>query len=532
MARAEINDMSKTNFSGVTQSGRRRFLGMLGGGMLLGAVPGMAFAKEGATATSSFKPDLELELRAAPDKVAILSGNKTAVWRYQAKVLKGDAQAVTNLPNSYLGPVIRVHKGARVRINFINDLTHPSIVHWHGLIVPEVMDGHPRYVIPPGSRYVYEFEVINRAGTYWYHPHPHGHTGVQVYGGLAGLFIVSDDEERALNLPDGARDIPLVIQDRSFDSDNQLTYVDYDSGMGGMMQRMMGFTGDKIMVNGHADYTLAVERKAYRLRLLNGSNARIYKLAWSDDAPLNVIGTDGGLLAAPIRRDHITLAPAERVELWVDFSQRAAGEEVTLHSLPFSVSGGGMMGMMGGGGLPNGAAFTVLKVKVGKGATVTEKLPAQLAVIAALNPRLASNYADPRKFRVTAGRMQWGLNGHVFEMEKVADDEIVKLGSTEVWQFVNEASMGMMGGMPHPMHMHGVQFRIINRQVHPEAMDTWQELSSGFVNEGWQDVVLVMPGERVNLLVRFNNYPGLFVYHCHNLEHSDMGMMRNFEIRA
>jgi FtsP/CotA-like multicopper oxidase with cupredoxin domain len=529
MARAEINDMSKTNFSGVTQSGRRRFLGMLGGGMLLGAVPGMAFAKEGATATSSFKPDLELELRAAPDKVAILPGNKTAVWRYQAKVLKGNDQAVASLPGSYLGPVIRVHKGTRVRIHFINDLPQASIVHWHGLIVPEAADGHPRYAIPPGSRYVYEFEVGNRAGTYWFHPHPHGHTGEQVYGGLAGLFIVSDDEERALKLPDGARDIPLVIQDRSFDRDNQLVYLS-----GGMMGRMMGFTGNQIMVNGYADYTLAVERKAYRLRLMNGSNSRIYKLAWSDGTPLSVIGTDGGLLATPISRKYLTLAPAERIELWVDFSQRAAGEELTLHSLPFSVtSGGGMMGMMGGGGgLPNGAELTVLKVKVGKGAAVAEKLPAQLAVIAALNPKLASNYEDPRTFRVTAGRMQWGLNGRVFEMEEVAADEIVKLGSTEVWQFVNEASMGMMGAMPHPMHMHGVQFRIINRHVHPAAMDTWQELSAGFVNEGWKDVVLVMPGERVHVLVRFDNYPGLFVYHCHNLEHEDMGMMRNFEVRA
>ena len=531
--------MSKIKQSGVTQSGRRRFLGMLGGGVILGALPGMALAKESTAATSSFKPDLELELRAAPDQVPVWTGKKTNVWRYQAKVLKGDVHAVTSLPDSYLGPIIRVHKGTRVRIHFINDLSQASVVHWHGLIVPEAMDGHPRYAIPPGSRYVYEFEVGNRAGTYWFHPHPHGHTGEQVYGGLAGLFIVSDDEERALKLPSGARDIPLVIQDRSFTRDNQLRYLSSGGGMmGGMMGRMNGFTGDQIMVNGYPDYTLDVERKAYRLRLLNGSNSRIYKLAWSDGTPLVVIGTDGGLLAAPVNREYLTLAPAERIELWVDFSSRAAGEELTLKSLPFSVSsGGGMMGggMMGGGGsggLPNGTAFTVLKVKVGKGAAVAEKLPAKLASIAPLIPQQAVNHKAPRTFHVTAERMQWGLNGRVFEMDEVADDEIVKLGTTEVWQFVNEASMGMMGGMPHPIHVHGVQYRVIDRRVHPSAMDAWNSVSAGFVDEGWKDVVLVMPGERVRVLMRFDNYPGVFVYHCHNLEHEDMGMMRNFEIRA
>lgn len=514
-----------------TNIGRRYFLGFLGGTALIGAVPGIALAGEKDSKASEFKPDLEMELRAAPDKVSIWSGTPTNVWRYQAKVLKGDKRAVTSLPESYLGPIIRVHKGTKVRINFINDLPQASVVHWHGLIVPEVMDGHPRYAVPPGGKYLYEFEVGNRAGTYWFHPHPHGHTGEQVYGGLAGLFIVTDDEERALKLPDGKQDVALVLQDRSFTRDNQLRYVGAGQGMGGMMERMNGFTGDQIMVNGRPDFTLHAERKAYRLRFLNGSNSRIYKLAWHDGTPLTVIGTDGGLLAKPVSRDYVTLAPAERIELWVDFSGRKTGEELTLKSLPFSTSnGGGMMG--GGGGLANGAEFSVLKVKMEKGAAVTGKLPERLASIEPLNPQQAVNMKNPRVFSVTAGRMQWGLNGRVFEMEEVADDEIVKLGTTEVWQFENEASMGMMGGMPHPLHVHGVQYRIIKRTVASGAMSAWNSLSAGFVDEGWKDVVLVMPGERVQVLILFNNYPGLFVYHCHNLEHEDMGMMRNFLIKA
>ena len=520
------------------QIGRRRFLGVLGGTALMGAVPGaVQSAQRAATASSTFTPDLEIELRAVQDQVPLYQGPSTNVWRYRARVLKGDAQSVSHHPDSPLGPVIRVHRGTRIRIHFINELPQPSVVHWHGLLVPEAADGHPRHAVGPGGRYVYEFEMINRAGTYWFHPHPHGMTGPQVYAGLTGMLIVTDDEERALKLPDGDRDVGLVIQDRSFTRDNQLRYMGQGGGMMGMMGGMMGFLGDRIHVNGRPAFTLAVERKPYRLRLLNGSNSRIYKLAWSDGSPMTVIGTDGGLLAAPVSRSYVTLAPSERVELWVDFSSRAAGEEIGLVSLPFAASsgGGGMMGggMMGGGSGPaQGSGFPVLKVRVGQGAAVSEKLPEKLASMPALRPEQAHNVNNPRVIRVTASGMRWSLNGRVFEMEGVAPDEIVRMGTTEVWEFINEAGMHMMGAMPHPLHVHGVQFRIIDRRVHPSAMAAWRSVSDGHVDEGWKDTVLVMPGERVRVLMRFESYPGLFLYHCHNLEHEDMGMMRNFLIKV
>lgn len=512
-------------------------LGSAGGAALLGAVPGLVAqaAQNVAGAGSPFMPDLELELRATPDQVSILQGPATPVWRYLAKVLKGDAGAVTQLPNSYLGPVIRVRRGMRVRILFINQLPQPSVVHWHGMLVPEAMDGHPRFAVPSGGQIVYEFEITNRAGTYWFHPHPHGQTGVQVYGGLAGLLIVSDDEERALGLPSGEQDLALVIQDRSFGRDNQLSYL--SGSAGGMMTRMMGFLGEQVLVNGRPDATLQLERRAYRLRLLNGSNSRIYKLAWQDDSPMTVIGTDGGLLAEAAERPYVTLAPAERVELWVDFSGRQAGEELRLQSLPFAVQSGGSMmggmGRMGGGiGLEQGARFPVLKLQLGAGVPVASKLPERLTRIAALQPEQAINLQNPRSIHITARGMHLSLNGRVFEMERVSDDEVVQLGSTEVWQFVNEASMGMMGGMPHPMHVHGVQFRVVDRRVHVSAVAAWRSLSEGFVDEGWKDTVLVMPGERVRVLMRFADHAGLFLYHCHNLEHEDMGMMRNFRIKV
>jgi FtsP/CotA-like multicopper oxidase with cupredoxin domain len=169
---------------------------------------------------------------------------------------------------------------------------------------------------------------------------------------------------------------------------------------------------------------------------------------------------------------------------------------------------------------------------MGQGAAVSEKLPGKLASIPALNPQQARNLNAPRSIHVTASGMRWSLNGRVFEMEGVANDEVVRLGTTEVWEFVNEAGMPMMGPMPHPLHVHSVQFRVIDRRVHPSAMAAWHSVSEGYVDEGWKDTALVMPGERVRVLIRFDHYPGLFLYHCHNLEHEDMGMMRNFLIKA
>jgi FtsP/CotA-like multicopper oxidase with cupredoxin domain len=386
------------------------------------------------------------------------------------------------------------------------------------------MDGHPRLVIPRGATYVYEFEVRNRAGTYWYHPHPHGMTGPQVYGGLAGLFLVSDDEEKAAGLPAGEYDIPLVIQDRAFDNRNQLIYLS-----GHRMEQMTGFLGDWILVNGNPDFILPAATRAYRLRLLNGSNSRIYKLAWQDGSPLTVIGTDGGLLETPAQRDYVMLGPAERIELWVDFSRYPVGSETALISLPFEggMLGGGRMGrgMMGpGAALPNGAGFPIFKVRVNRREKASPALPKRLSTINRYRAADAVNAGHPKRFNLEMRHMAWTINGRLFRMDQVDQDEKVRLDSLEIWEFINEGSgMGMMGGMnmPHPLHLHGKQFQVLERRgvVH-----------DGYVDEGWKDTVLLMPGERIRILVRFGDYPGLFLYHCHNLEHEDMGMMRNYLI--
>ncbi|MDB4442750.1 multicopper oxidase domain-containing protein, partial [bacterium] len=229
-----------------------------------------------------------------------------------------------------------------------------------------------------------------------------------------------------------------------------------------------------------------------------------------------------------VQRRYVMLGPGERLELWADFSNYAVGSETQLVSLPFD---GGMLGgrrrgrgMMGGGGyvLPNGAEFPVFKVKVNRREEATSALPQRLSTIKRYDPADAVNREDPKRFHLVMRHMAWTINGRTFRMEDVAAEERVALNSLEIWEFINEGGgMGMMGGMdmPHPIHLHGMQFQVLQRQGVSHE---------GYVDDGWKDTVLLMPGERVRLLVRFGDYPGLYLYHCHNLEHEDMGMMRNF----
>ena len=504
---------------------RRKFLQIMGmGGAALwvsSCLPkGLAdsmFSQDAAA--PSFEPDVEISLTAAPGEVNIFPDSKTSVWRYKGEVLRGSADVLESIPGSYLGPTLHLQKGQRVRVHFKNELPEPSIIHWHGLHVPEEADGHPRLAIDSGETYVYDFTVADRAGTYWYHPHPHGRTAPQVYAGLAGLLLITDDEEAGLGLPSGEYDVPLVLQDRTFNSVDQLSY----GGMG-MMGQMTGFLGGRILVNGRPDHILPVKTHPYRLRLLNGSNSRIYKLAWQDGVPMVVLGTDGGLLEKPVERSFITLAPAQRIDLWVDFSSYAMGETRQMVSLPFAALGGE-------------AAYPLFAAQIEEVIDHSVTLPDQLSHITWHVAEDAVNRKSPRSFQLAMGRgMQWTLNGRVFDMHSVAKDEIVRLGDLEIWEFENLAGsgMGMMGGMnlPHPMHVHGLQFQVIERQISSAGLAAWQTLGEGFVDEGWHDTVLVMPGEKVKVLLKFENFTGLYLYHCHNLEHEDMGMMRNYRVDA
>lgn len=469
----------------------------------------------------SVEPDVELELTAAPEEIELFKGRKTPVWRYTGKVLKGRKQALVP-GDGYLGPTIHLIRGERVRVHFVNKLSEPSIIHWHGLIVPHEADGLPSMAIKPNERKTYDFTVVNRAGTYVYHPHAHMYTAGQVYRGLVGVIIIHDPEEDKIGLPSGTEDLCVVIQDRRVDADNKFVYSE------AMMDMVSGMRGETILVNGRPDAAFRIERRPYRLRLVNASNARIYKLAWSDGSPMHVIGTDGGLLSGdegPQQRPFVVLGPFERVELWEDFSRRKPGAELSLISEKFAVNAGMggrgrgpgmgmmMMTMMNMGG----EKLQIARMEIQEGAAK----PGVLPKLPGTKPKLAE---AKREVKTTlAFRMMRGfLNGRQYNNDELLDSEKFKLNEPVIWAFDNGSQMGMQ--LPHPIHIHGVQFRVIERNGNGPG-----ELAKGVIDDGWKDTVLIFPGETVKLYLQPTER-GLFVYHCHILEHADMGMMRHFQV--
>ncbi|MEO6782246.1 MAG: multicopper oxidase domain-containing protein [Bradyrhizobium sp.] len=489
---------------------RRRLLKALAAGAGALALPctsRRAFAAE--------RPDVVIRLVAAPGRASIRPDAETGVLRFTAEVVEGRANAV-RASTSYLGPTLELRRGERIRIQFVNRTDEPSIVHWHGMIVPADADGHPRFAVAPGRSYVYNFTVRNPAGTYLYHPHPHRRTGRQVYFGLAGLLIVRDDDERAVGLPASEHELSLVIQDRRIDDNDALLFKRT------MMDSMTGVLGDTVLVNGTADAAFTVAPHSYRLRIANVSNARIYKLAWSDGRPMRAIARDNGLFDSVEgiqTRPYVVLGPFQRVELLEDFGARENPREIALVSEHFDDPGGmgGMMGggMMGGGmmGGGQGEALRVARFRIAAGSSMTGE-----------PPRLPAPSGSVRRgkreihTRLAFNMMQGSLNGRVFEMDAIAPDERLPLGEEAIWTFSNETG-GM--AMPHPMHIHGVRFRVIERSAGAP-----RDLRDGLIDAGYQDTVLVFPGERVRLGVAPIE-PGMFMYHCHNLEHEDGGMMRN-----
>ena len=456
---------------------------------------------------------VQFNLNLTTGQSQVLPGALTNVWRFTSSVAKGAPGSIVPIPGSYLGPLIKLKKGDVVKVTVNNLIAEDSVVHWHGLHVPANVDGHPSQSVLPGASYSSMFPIVNRAGTYWYHPHPDMKTGGQVYNGLAGMIIVSDDEEKVLPLPRGNYDLPIVIQDRVCDTGNQWVYVP---------NSFVGTLGNKILVNGKYTYIENVATRIYRLRILNGSNARIYKLAWDDASPMIVIGTDGGLLAQPASKPYLTLGPGERAEVWANFTNLPVGSDRVLKSLSFTGAGSG-----GGSGLAQGAAFDVMRFHCDRTESESLTLPSNLTNLGFFNPANAVNAENPRTFAISIVNGKYVLNGEEFYMNQVASNEEVHLNDLEVWCFTNTASGTQVA---HPLHLHGAQFQVIERSVEPAKLANWQTVSGGFTDEGWKDTFIIMPGETVKILVKFSRYTGVFLYHCHTLEHEDMGMMRNYRI--
>ncbi|WP_198244415.1 multicopper oxidase family protein [methane-oxidizing endosymbiont of Gigantopelta aegis] len=544
---------------------RRHFMQLSAFTAAAAAIPGLAWSNTGrikSAPTPGFNPDVEIEFTTRNAHIQVLkNGPTTNVQKYYARLLKGPENTLIPLRGNYLGPILNYEKGQKVRIYFHNRLNEPSIIHWHGLHVPQKSDGHPMYSIAPGERFVYEFEVMNRAGTSFYHSHTHELTAEQVYQGLAGMITVTDDEEKKLELPDGEFNMPLVIQDRSFSSRNQLRYVH------GMHGKMLGFLGDTILVNGQPNVTFNVKSRAYRFRALNGSNSRIYKLGWDDGTPLTAIGTDAGLLEKPETRPYIMLAPGERVDLWLDFSGRPVGSELVLYSLPFRGAmppmyermrkGGGMMrggmGMMGSR-LAQGEKFVITRFNVTENVSDSPRLPKKLVNFQRFTENDVDNAHHPIPIGISMKPMAPQLNGKSFSLDRIMNFEKVPVGSIKKIKIFHDhgmkkdeheaeggkmamrggmGGMGMMGGgmmlsMAHPIHLHGQQYQVISRKMEGMRKAEYDTVKDGFIDTGWKDTVLVMPGEEIEIIKPFQDYKGLFLYHCHNLEHEDLGMMRQF----
>jgi FtsP/CotA-like multicopper oxidase with cupredoxin domain len=405
-------------------------------------------------------------------------------------------------------PLLRIARGDTFSARMENGIEDPLVLHWHGLTAPDDMDGHPRLAVPTGASYDYRFEVTDRAGTYWYHSHTHHMTGRHTYRGIAGLLIVEDDvEEAAAGMPPRERELALVLQDRRLGPDGVPIYEPVGPSM------MNGFMGPEALANGMLDAFHEVEPAVYRARILNGSNARVFRLGRSDGRPVHLVANDGGFLERPFELPWVDVAPAERVELLLDFRDAGEGARVTLRSLPFEfpggMMGGGMMGGMMAEAYQQGRPLDLLDFVVRGRTSDPGTLPSSLPTMPALPDPAAS--VRERRFEFNSRMMMHDINGQAYEMDRI--DTEVPFGDTEIWTLVNDANY------PHPVHLHATHFRVLDRVGGRAEIYPWET--------GRKDTVLVLPGERVRVAVRFTAHRGLYLLHCHNLEHEDHGMMQN-----
>ena len=265
---------------------------------------------------------------------------------------------------------------------------------------------------------------------------------------------------------------------------------------------------------------------------------------------MTVLGVDGGLLEEPEHKPYVMLAPGERLDAWMDFSGRAVGSELAMRSIPFSGALPHMgMGMMGnnGYGLPMQSEYSIFTVRVSKKVGDSPKLPTKLSKLSAYKISDANNPNKPVPITISEGHMQMLLNGRPYAFKDIQDNERIPVNTIQLMEISHEQGMGRMGmggmqhggmggemgmggmmAMAHPIHLHGQQFQIVSRSIESSREGDYGTVNQGFINNGLKDTVLVMPGETVRIIKPFQDYKGLFMFHCHNLEHEDMGMMREF----
>ncbi|MCF6161339.1 MAG: multicopper oxidase domain-containing protein [Furfurilactobacillus sp.] len=412
--------------------------------------------------------DVWYTIRAQAGETQILPGAKTKTWGYNA---------------SLLGQTVVLKDGVHYHVHIVNELPEVTTLHWHGLNVPgPVTDGGPHAPIYPGESRDIDFTLNQPAQTDWIHPHPCPNTARQVWNGLAAAVVVTDDVESKLPFPRnyGVDDIPVILQDRSY-HDNQLDYdADYD---------VDGTLGDTPLVNGTVNGVFKVTTQRIRLRILNGADRREYRLHFSDDHEFTQVGSDGGILPAPVKLTKLMLTCAERAEVIVDFGDHKPGDRVQLMS----------------------DDVPLMTFEIDDFEPDNTQLPDHLVDLADWEPTPGL----PVEKTVMSGMDdEVRLDGKLFDMQRI--DRKQKLGDVVDWDVTNTNDMG--SGMIHPFHMHGCHFLVLSRNG-----------KAPYPNEhGYKDVVGVNAGETVRIRVMFD-VPGVFMYHCHILEHEDTGMMAQIE---
>jgi len=430
------------------------------------------------------------------------TGGELVITQRPLEIWPGRTTTVLAINGMMPGPTIRLHRGQRFEAVVRNQLpTQDLVLHWHGLLAPASEDGHPNQGFAAGGTAEVSFEINQDPSLCWYHAHTHQHTAEQVYKGLAGLFLIDDPErDAALGLPTGARDVPLVIRDWKSNAAFEFTYNP------SMFEHMWGYLGNQILVNGIPDAWLSVDQGVWRLRVLNGSNARVMRVGFADGRLMRVIAGEGGLTGLIEAVAHFDLAPGQRAEVLVSFVDLAVGASAVLRSLffPIVAPAGGPAGPRQGNSLD---IMTFHVDQAGEGGTFPAALPAPALV----DPALA---ARTRTFALGVANGQHTINGQVYALDRI--DFQVPAGEVEIWEFVNQTANF------HPMHIHGVFFRVLTRNGMEATLPA---------DRGWRDTVLVYPNETVRVALSFGARAGEYLMHCHNLEH-EHEMMMNFVVNT
>lgn len=412
----------------------------------------------------------------------------------KTEIVPGGEADTWGVNGAFLGPTLRVRRGDDIRINMDNHLDVATTLHWHGMRLPATADGGPHQMVEPGASWSPEWSIDQPAATLWYHPHPHGETEKHVYKGLGGMIIIDDDEEGALALPRkyGVDDIPVIVQDKTFSQSGQLVETNREG---------VGMLGGTVLVNGTAAPVLELSAEHTRLRLLNASTARSYNFGLSDGRTFTMIGSDGGLLTAPVPLTRIMLTPGERAEIIVTASP---GETLTLRSFPQD------LGVAESRAAEVGAQDTldILELQAATDLSASAPIPATLAAVEYPDPAQAG---DMRMFQLGDNT----INSKSMDMDRI--DLEIKAGATESWAVLNAHNQ------PHNFHVHDVQFQIVSMNNQPPP----PELA------GWKDTVYAPPRVTIRLLMKFGklaNPTVPYMYHCHLLWHEDMGMMGQFTV--